>query len=153
MTTDKIVEALKANKNAKVVVVGGGYIGLELTAVLRLNNIEVDMVYPEPWCKAKSVKLKDDRVLKAAIVVVGVGAIPLTDLFEGQVETEKRGIKMCAHFSLFSIWFSRISWCCMILKSRPLVELSTTIRVEQSRIKKGVQEITTKLRAFFQMDH
>ncbi|KAF3612924.1 hypothetical protein FXO38_36542, partial [Capsicum annuum] len=50
MTTDKIVEALKANKNAKVVVVGGGYIGLELTAVLRLNNIEVDMVYPEPWC-------------------------------------------------------------------------------------------------------
>ncbi|KAF3633218.1 hypothetical protein FXO38_25693 [Capsicum annuum] len=55
-----------------------------------------------PNGEAKSVKLKDDRVLKAAIVVVGVGAIPLTDLFEGQVETEKRGIKMCAHFSLFS---------------------------------------------------
>ncbi|KAF3635500.1 hypothetical protein FXO37_25952 [Capsicum annuum] len=54
-----------------------------------------------PNGEAKSVKLKDDRVLKAAIVVVGVGAIPLTDLFEGQVETEKRGIKMCAHFSLF----------------------------------------------------
>ncbi|KAF3639297.1 Monodehydroascorbate reductase [Capsicum annuum] len=46
----KIVEALKANKNAKAVIVGGGYVGLELTVVLRLNNIEVDMVYPELWC-------------------------------------------------------------------------------------------------------
>ncbi|PHU03111.1 Monodehydroascorbate reductase [Capsicum chinense] len=46
----KIVEALKANKNAKAVVVGGGYIGLELTVVLRLNNIEVDMIYPKLWC-------------------------------------------------------------------------------------------------------
>ncbi|PHT37463.1 Monodehydroascorbate reductase [Capsicum baccatum] len=124
---DKIVEALKANKNAKVVVVGGGYIGLELTAVLRMNNIEVDMVYPEPWCMprlftegiaafyegyykkkgvnmirgttaVKAVKLKDGRVLEADIVVVGVGAIPLTSLFEGQVETDKRGIKTDAFF-------------------------------------------------------
>ncbi|KAF3617394.1 Monodehydroascorbate reductase [Capsicum annuum] len=49
---DKIVEALKANKNTKTVVVRGDYIGLELTIVLRLNNIKVDMVYPELWCKA-----------------------------------------------------------------------------------------------------
>ncbi|KAM3324981.1 hypothetical protein P3S67_000105 [Capsicum chacoense] len=162
---DKIVEALKANKNAKAVVVGGGYIGLELTAVLRMNNIEVNMVYPEPWCmpriftegiaafyegyykkkgvnmikgttavgfdthpngevflktapfreislsfsalphrilvsilQVKAVKLKDGRVLEADIVVVGVGAIPLTSLFEGQVETDKRGIKTDAFF-------------------------------------------------------
>ncbi|KAM3341374.1 hypothetical protein P3S68_029009 [Capsicum galapagoense] len=134
---DKIVEALKANKNAKAVVVGGGYIGLELTAVLIMNNIEVDMVYPEPWCmprlftegiaafyegyykkkgvnmikgttavgfgthpngEVKLVKLKDGRVLEADIVVVGVGAIPLTSLFEGQVETDKRGIKTDAFF-------------------------------------------------------
>lgn len=47
---DQLVEALKAKKNGKAVVVGGGYIGLELSAVLRLNNIEVNMVYPEPWC-------------------------------------------------------------------------------------------------------
>ncbi|KAM3202561.1 hypothetical protein P3L10_030185 [Capsicum annuum] len=46
----KIVEALKANKNAKAVVVGGGYIGLELTVVLRLNNIEVNMIYLKLWC-------------------------------------------------------------------------------------------------------
>ncbi|PHT75787.1 hypothetical protein T459_19309 [Capsicum annuum] len=46
----KIMEALKVNKNAKAVVVGGGYVGLELTIVLRMNNIEVDMVYLELWC-------------------------------------------------------------------------------------------------------
>ncbi|PHU06249.1 Monodehydroascorbate reductase [Capsicum chinense] len=102
-----------------------------------MNNIEVDMVYPEPWCmprlftegiaafyegyykkkgvdmikgttavgfdthpngEVKAVKLKDGRVLEADIVVVGVGAIPLTSLFEGQVETDKRGIKTDAFF-------------------------------------------------------
>ncbi|XAR69725.1 Monodehydroascorbate reductase (NADH) [Bertholletia excelsa] len=47
---DKIVEAIKAKKNGKAVVVGGGYIGLELSAALRLNNLDVTMVYPEPWC-------------------------------------------------------------------------------------------------------
>ncbi|CAJ2672672.1 unnamed protein product [Trifolium pratense] len=47
---DKLYEAIKAKKNGKAVVVGGGYIGLELSAVLRLNNIDVTMVYPEPWC-------------------------------------------------------------------------------------------------------
>lgn len=47
---DKLYEAIKAKKNGKAVVVGGGYIGLELSAVLRLNNIDTTMVYPEPWC-------------------------------------------------------------------------------------------------------
>ncbi|EPS59809.1 monodehydroascorbate reductase [Genlisea aurea] len=47
---DKLVEAIKAKKNGKAVVVGGGYIGLELSAALRINDIEVSMVYPEPWC-------------------------------------------------------------------------------------------------------
>ncbi|KZV48946.1 monodehydroascorbate reductase, partial [Dorcoceras hygrometricum] len=47
---DKLVEAIKEKKNGKAVVVGGGYIGLELSAALRINNIDVTMVYPEPWC-------------------------------------------------------------------------------------------------------
>ncbi|KAL2502996.1 putative monodehydroascorbate reductase [Forsythia ovata] len=47
---DKLVEAIKAKKNGKAVVVGGGYIGLELSAALRVNNIDSTMVYPEPWC-------------------------------------------------------------------------------------------------------
>ncbi|XP_060201253.1 monodehydroascorbate reductase-like [Lycium barbarum] len=134
---DKLVEALKAKKNGKAVIVGGGYIGLELSAVMRLNNIEVSMVYPEPWCmprlftegiaafyegyyknkgvniikgtvavgfdthpngEVKEVKLKDGRVLEADLVVVGVGAKPLTTLFKGQVEEEKGGIKTDAFF-------------------------------------------------------
>ncbi|KAK6126318.1 hypothetical protein DH2020_039963 [Rehmannia glutinosa] len=47
---DKLVEAIKAKKNGKAVVVGGGYIGLELSAALRINNFDVSMVFPEPWC-------------------------------------------------------------------------------------------------------
>lgn len=47
---DQLVEAIKTKKNGKVVVVGGGYIGLELGAALRMNNFDVSMVYPEPWC-------------------------------------------------------------------------------------------------------
>ncbi|KAL0309561.1 UNVERIFIED_CONTAM: Monodehydroascorbate reductase [Sesamum radiatum] len=43
-------EAIKAKKNGKAVIVGGGYIGLELSAALKINNIDVSMVYPEPWC-------------------------------------------------------------------------------------------------------
>lgn len=47
---DKLVEAIKEKKGGKAVVVGGGYIGLELSAVLLLNQLDVTMVYPEPWC-------------------------------------------------------------------------------------------------------
>ncbi|KAG6427509.1 hypothetical protein SASPL_111755 [Salvia splendens] len=47
---DKLVEAIKTKKNGKALIVGGGYIGLELSAALRMNNIDVCMVYPEPWC-------------------------------------------------------------------------------------------------------
>ncbi|XP_043705578.1 monodehydroascorbate reductase [Telopea speciosissima] len=47
---DKLIEAIKAKKDGKAVIVGGGYIGLELSAVMRINNFDVTMVYPEPWC-------------------------------------------------------------------------------------------------------
>lgn len=47
---DKLYESIKAKKNGKAVVVGGGYIGLEISAVLKLNDVDVTMVYPEPWC-------------------------------------------------------------------------------------------------------
>lgn len=46
--------------------------------------------------QVKEVKLKDGRVLEADIVVVGVGARPLTTLFKGQVAEDKGGIKVCA---------------------------------------------------------
>ncbi|KAK9156696.1 hypothetical protein Scep_003270 [Stephania cephalantha] len=134
---DKLIEAIKAKKNGKAVIVGGGYIGLELAAVMQINNYDVTMVFPEPWCMPRlftpeiaafyegyydkkgikiikgtvavgfdsnsngevtSVKLKDGRSLDADIVVVGVGARPLTSLFKGQVEEDKGGIKTDAFF-------------------------------------------------------
>ncbi|KAI3738154.1 hypothetical protein L2E82_28173 [Cichorium intybus] len=134
---DKLVEAIKSKKNGKALVVGGGYIGLELSAALKINAFDVSMVYPDPWCmprlftadlatfyeayyikkgvnvikgtaaagfvkkengEVKEVKLKDDRVMEADIVVVGVGAKPLINLFSGQVEEDKGGIKTDAFF-------------------------------------------------------
>ncbi|KAG0495135.1 hypothetical protein HPP92_006129 [Vanilla planifolia] len=47
---DKLVAAIQAKKNGKAVIVGGGYIGLELSAALKINDLDVTMVYPEPWC-------------------------------------------------------------------------------------------------------
>ncbi|XP_042421457.1 monodehydroascorbate reductase 3, cytosolic-like [Zingiber officinale] len=47
---DKLVAAIQAKKNGKAVIVGGGYIGLELSAAMKINNFDVTMVYPEPWC-------------------------------------------------------------------------------------------------------
>ncbi|KAJ6824654.1 monodehydroascorbate reductase-like [Iris pallida] len=104
---------------------------------MKINNFDVTMVYPEPWCMPRlftpdiasfyegyyankgvkiikgtvavgfdsdangdvtAVKLKDGRVLDADIVVVGVGAKPLTTLFKGQLEEEKGGIKTDSYF-------------------------------------------------------
>ncbi|KFK38340.1 hypothetical protein AALP_AA3G101300 [Arabis alpina] len=36
-------------QNGKSVVIGGGFLGIELSASLRANNHEVTMVFPEPW--------------------------------------------------------------------------------------------------------
>lgn len=134
---DKLVEAIKAKKNGSAVVVGGGYIGLEVGAAMKINNFNVSMIYPEPWCmprlfttgiasfyegyyarrgikiikgsvavgfetdlngEVKAVRLKNQKVLKADIVVIGIGAQPLTALFKGQVEEEKGGIKTDGFF-------------------------------------------------------
>eukprot|EP00475_Leptophrys_vorax_P024577 TRINITY_DN3396_c0_g4_i1.p1 TRINITY_DN3396_c0_g4~~TRINITY_DN3396_c0_g4_i1.p1 ORF type:complete len:473 (-),score=53.34 TRINITY_DN3396_c0_g4_i1:2-1309(-) len=47
---DALYAALKAKTGGKAVVVGGGYIGLELAAILVANGIKAHMVYPEPFC-------------------------------------------------------------------------------------------------------
>ncbi|KAE8702265.1 Monodehydroascorbate reductase [Hibiscus syriacus] len=134
---DKLVETIKKKNNGNVVIVGGGFIGLEVAAAMRINDFSVTMVYPEPWCtprlftpsiaafyesyyenkgikiikgtvavgfnanangEVKGVKLKNGRVVEADIVVVGVGARPLTTLFKGQLEEEKGGIKTDGFF-------------------------------------------------------
>lgn len=48
--------------------------------------------------EVKEVKLKNDRVMEADIVVVGVGAKPLINLFTGQLEEDKGGIKVFFFF-------------------------------------------------------
>lgn len=45
---DKLVDAIKGAKGDDAVVVGGGYIGLELAACLTVNKIKVTMVFPDP---------------------------------------------------------------------------------------------------------
>ena len=41
---DKLVAAMQAKKDGKAAIVGGGYIGLELSAALKVNNFDVTMV-------------------------------------------------------------------------------------------------------------
>lgn len=45
---DKLVSKLQATTGGEAVVVGGGYIGVELAACLALNSIRVTMVFPDP---------------------------------------------------------------------------------------------------------
>eukprot|EP00270_Netrium_digitus_P000290 TRINITY_DN1027_c0_g1_i1.p1 TRINITY_DN1027_c0_g1~~TRINITY_DN1027_c0_g1_i1.p1 ORF type:complete len:433 (+),score=147.81 TRINITY_DN1027_c0_g1_i1:135-1433(+) len=47
---DQLYATIKAKPGAKAVVVGGGYIGLEIGAVLNKNGIDTTLVYPEPFC-------------------------------------------------------------------------------------------------------
>ncbi|MCO5612660.1 hypothetical protein L7F22_066929 [Adiantum nelumboides] len=47
---DALIEAIHKKPGGRAVIVGGGYIGLELAADLILNKLDVTMVYPEPWC-------------------------------------------------------------------------------------------------------
>ncbi|CAK9206845.1 unnamed protein product [Sphagnum troendelagicum] len=47
---DKLLAAIKDKKDGPAVVIGGGYIGLELTACLVKNDVKVTMVYPGPHC-------------------------------------------------------------------------------------------------------
>lgn len=51
---DKLVEAIKSYKGGEAVIVGGGYIGMELAACLTVNNIKVNMVFPDP-CFSKTL--------------------------------------------------------------------------------------------------
>ncbi|PKU81627.1 Monodehydroascorbate reductase [Dendrobium catenatum] len=114
---DKLVEVIQSKKNGKAVIVGGGYIGLELVPRLFTAGIAAfyEGYYANKGIKiikgtvavgfnsdangdVTAVKLKDGRVLDADIVVVGVGGRPLTTLFKGQVDEEKGGIKTDGFF-------------------------------------------------------
>ncbi|KAF2307601.1 hypothetical protein GH714_030099 [Hevea brasiliensis] len=92
---DKLVEAIKAKKNGKAVVVGGGYIGLELSAALRINNIDVSMVYPEPWCMPRlftadiAAFYEGYYAIKGINIIKGTVAVGFTADSNGEVKEVK----------------------------------------------------------------
>ncbi|KAK7392578.1 hypothetical protein VNO78_21021 [Psophocarpus tetragonolobus] len=92
---DKLYAAIKAKKNGKAVVVGGGYIGLELSAVLRLNNIDVAMVYPEPWCMPRlftagiAAFYEGYYANKGVNIIKGTVAVGFTTNSDGEVKEVK----------------------------------------------------------------
>ncbi|KAL8119600.1 hypothetical protein AgCh_016921 [Apium graveolens] len=47
----------RCGKNMKVLIVGGGYIGLELSAAVKINGLDVTMVYPGPFLSLMIQKL------------------------------------------------------------------------------------------------
>lgn len=144
----KLYEVLhKEGKKGKVVVIGGGYIGMEVAGACGvIGGWDISMVYPEEsimprlftkeiakfyeeYYKKKGVKLlcggrvckefvgdgkgkvkgvricKDDQeeVVDADVVVVGVGARPNVELFDGQVDFHekdgrKNGVKVDENF-------------------------------------------------------
>lgn len=79
---DKVVEAMKAKKNGKAVVVGGGYIGLEVGAALKLNNLNVTMVYPDPWCMPRLFTKEIAEFYERYYTLKGIKLIKDTSVIE-----------------------------------------------------------------------
>lgn len=92
---DQLVEAIKAKKNGKAVIVGGGYIGLELSAVMKINNYDVTMVYPEPWCMPRlftaaiAAFYEGYYVNKGVEIIKGTVAVGFTSDANGEVKQVK----------------------------------------------------------------
>lgn len=51
---DRLVETMAGCKGGKAVVIGGGYIGMEVAAALINNGISTTMVFPENHCSKPS---------------------------------------------------------------------------------------------------
>ncbi|KAL8193526.1 hypothetical protein R6Q57_026661 [Mikania cordata] len=49
----RLVDVMQASTGGNAVVIGGGYIGMEVAASLVINKINVSMVFPEPHCMAR----------------------------------------------------------------------------------------------------
>lgn len=46
----RLVDVMQTSTGGNAVVIGGGYIGMEVAASLVINKISVSMVFPEPHC-------------------------------------------------------------------------------------------------------
>nr|GEW72015.1 monodehydroascorbate reductase [Tanacetum cinerariifolium] len=110
-----LIIATGSTKDGKALVVGGGYIGLELSSGLRVNNFQVSMVYPEPWCMPCLFTAdmaafyegyytkKGVNIIKGTVAAGFVskynGEVKEVKLKDGQVEEGKGGIKTDAFFN------------------------------------------------------
>lgn len=130
-----LYDALQTNIGKNVIVVGGGYIGMEVAAAALTVGCKVTMVFPEEhimprlftpeiakhyekvYVEKGATLLKNGRLCKSflggddgnvrgiitcqngvqdqevegSLVVVGVGARPTTQLYQGKLDTDERG--------------------------------------------------------------
>lgn len=63
-----LVDAMRAGQGLKAVVIGGGYIGMECTAALVANKLDVTVVYPEPHCSEPHAVWADATLLHCGFV-------------------------------------------------------------------------------------
>ncbi|CAI5525888.1 unnamed protein product [Closterium sp. Naga37s-1] len=90
---DELYAAIQAKKGGKAVVVGGGYIGLELAAILAMNDIKATMVYPEPFCMPRlftptlAAFYEGYYEAKGVTIVKGTVATAFTANEEGHVKS------------------------------------------------------------------
>lgn len=131
----KLYDALQANIGKNVIIVGGGYIGMEVAAAALTVGCKATMVYPEEhimprlftpeiaehyekvYIEKGATLLKNGRLCKqflgddngnvrgiicchnntsdeeveGSLVIVGVGARPTTQLFNGKLNMDERG--------------------------------------------------------------
>jgi len=117
----------------KAVVIGGGFLAMEMTSALVMNNIQVTMahpgdhllnkLFPEKVAKqyeqvfrdkgveilnncfvenfyerndgfASAVRFQDGRKVSGDVFIVCIGAIPNTELFQGQLQLQNGGIQV-----------------------------------------------------------
>ncbi|EME29458.1 Monodehydroascorbate reductase [Galdieria sulphuraria] len=117
----------------KAVVIGGGYLAMEITSCLVSNNIQVTMAYPGDYLLnklfpaqvakqyeqvfrdkgvellsncfvenfyerndgfASAVRFQDGRKVSGDFFIVCIGAIPNTELFQGQLQLQNGGIEV-----------------------------------------------------------
>eukprot|EP00179_Madagascaria_erythrocladioides_P002668 CAMPEP_0198314158 /NCGR_PEP_ID=MMETSP1450-20131203/4916_1 /TAXON_ID=753684 ORGANISM="Madagascaria erythrocladiodes, Strain CCMP3234" /NCGR_SAMPLE_ID=MMETSP1450 /ASSEMBLY_ACC=CAM_ASM_001115 /LENGTH=433 /DNA_ID=CAMNT_0044017197 /DNA_START=88 /DNA_END=1389 /DNA_ORIENTATION=+ len=104
----KLYDALKANKDKTVIVVGGGYIGLETAAAANLMGLKVKMIFPEKhimprlfneeiatfyekYYESKGIELLKDGRLCSAFLPDGKGGVRGVLVCRGDEKVEIAG--------------------------------------------------------------
>jgi len=93
---DALVAAMKAKKDGAAVVVGGGYIGMELAACLCLNGLKVTMVYPKPFCMPRLFTAELASFYEGYYEGKGITILkgPKTTAFETDATGHVKGVKL-----------------------------------------------------------